>query len=172
VARRITYIVWQWLPVVLWLLVIAVESTDLMSARNTGSVIYIALAAIVGPIDPDRFTVFHAVLRKTGHFVGYGFLSFLFFCALRNTVTSNLARLWSLSVIFTCIVSSLDEWHQTFLPSRTGAFHDVVLDTFAALCVQTVIFVAVRRKQRSLAAAADLPLSAIAENEQQPSESR
>ena len=81
-ARRIAYLVWYWLPVALWLLVIAIESTDLMSARNTGSVLYIALAAIVGPVDPDRFAILHFVLRKAGHFTGYGILSFLFFRAL------------------------------------------------------------------------------------------
>jgi VanZ family protein len=166
VARRIAYLVWYWLPVALWLLVIAIESTDLMSARNTGSVLYIALAAIMGPVDPDRFAIFHFVLRKAGHFTGYGILSFLLFRALRATVTSSLARLWSLSVLFTCIVASLDEWHQTFLPSRTGAFHDVVLDTFAAICVQTVILAAVRRKQRSsIAPASNSALPAIEESE-------
>jgi VanZ family protein len=169
VARRIAYLVWYWLPVALWLLVIAIESTDLMSARNTGSVLYIALAAIVGPVDPDRFAILHFVLRKAGHFTGYGILSFLFFRALRATVTSSLARLWCLSVLFTFTVASLDEWHQTFLPSRTGAFHDVVLDTFAAICVQTVIVGVVRRKQRrSAAPAADSQLPLIEENEQQP----
>jgi VanZ family protein len=172
VTRRITYIVWQWLPVTLWLLVIAVESTDLMSARNTGSVLYVALTAIVGPVDPDRFAIFHFVLRKAGHFTGYGILSFLFFRALRATVTSSLARLWPLSVLFTGIVASLDEWHQTFLPSRTGALHDVVLDTFAAVCVQTVILAAVRRKKKSVAGPVDSPVVPIEQNEQQPTESR
>jgi len=43
-------------------------------------------------------------------------------------------------------VASLDEWHQTFIPSRTGTFHDVLLDSTAALVAQAVIFLIVMRR--------------------------
>jgi VanZ family protein len=39
----------------------------------------------------------------------------------------------------TALVASLDEWHQTYIPSRTGTLHDVFLDSFAALTMQVVI---------------------------------
>ena len=39
----------------------------------------------------------------------------------------------------TAAVASLDEWQQTFLPSRTGTFRDVLLDSFAALVAQILI---------------------------------
>jgi VanZ family protein len=35
----------------------------------------------------------------------------------------------------------LDEWHQSFLNSRTGTLRDVVLDSVAALTAQIVLFV-------------------------------
>lgn len=35
----------------------------------------------------------------------------------------------------------MDEWHQSYLPSRTGAFHDVILDTSAAIAMQIAVFV-------------------------------
>jgi VanZ family protein len=38
-------------------------------------------------------------------------------------------------------VASLDEWHQSYIPSRTGAVSDVILDSTAALIAQIVIFV-------------------------------
>jgi VanZ family protein len=44
------------------------------------------------------------------------------------------------------LVSCLDEWHQTFLPSRTGRLHDVVLDSAAALIAQIVLFLILRKK--------------------------
>lgn len=34
----------------------------------------------------------------------------------------------------------LDEWHQSFLPSRTATFRDVLLDSSAALAAQIVLF--------------------------------
>ena len=38
------------------------------------------------------------------------------------------------------LVACLDEWHQSYLPSRTGNLHDVLLDSTAALIAQIVLF--------------------------------
>jgi VanZ family protein len=45
----------------------------------------------------------------------------------------------------TVLVASLDEWHQTFIPSRTGTVRDVILDSGAALTAQIVIFLLLRK---------------------------
>ncbi len=140
-----------WTPVALWLAIIAVESTDWLSAQHTGSFLYALLSAIVGHIDPQKFAVFHAVLRKMGHFVGYGILSVLFFRALRASIVTSIARLCTWSVALTFVVASLDELHQSFLPSRTGKVRDVVLDTFAALCLQGIVLLALWRQRRAAA---------------------
>jgi VanZ family protein len=44
------------------------------------------------------------------------------------------------------LVASLDEWHQSFLPSRTGTIRDVALDSVAALTSQIVIWMLLRRR--------------------------
>lgn len=44
----------------------------------------------------------------------------------------------------TALVASLDEWHQTYLPSRTGTIWDVVLDSLAALAMQVVIWLVLK----------------------------
>jgi VanZ family protein len=41
-------------------------------------------------------------------------------------------------------VATLDEWHQSFLPSRTGTFRDVILDSSAAVVAQIALFVILR----------------------------
>jgi VanZ family protein len=38
-------------------------------------------------------------------------------------------------------VAILDEWHQTFLPSRTGSLRDVALDTMGAMVMQAVVLI-------------------------------
>lgn len=124
---------------VLWLAIIALESTDLLSAQHTSGILYSIATALFGHIDPQRFAVFHAVVRKVGHFVGYGVLSVLFFRALRGTVAATVVRLCALSVAFTFMVAGLDEWHQTSLASRTGTLYDLALDTFGALCMQAAV---------------------------------
>ena len=50
-----------WLPAVVWLVLIAVESTDLLSARHTGSVLHRFLSMLFGPIDPDLKAIASAV---------------------------------------------------------------------------------------------------------------
>jgi VanZ family protein len=44
----------------------------------------------------------------------------------------------------TAVVASLDEWHQTFLPSRTGRIQDVFLDSAAALALQVLLWLILR----------------------------
>ena len=121
---------------------IAVESTGAMSAENTSRFLYPIFHFLTG-VDLTRFEVWHHYLRKAGHFVGYATLSFLLFMAWRTTLYSSLLRWrvrWSgIAFFMTVTVASLDEWHQTFLPSRTGTFRDVLLDSFAALVAQILI---------------------------------
>jgi VanZ family protein len=134
-----------WIPALVWLGVIALESTNLASAANTGRLLYPLFHFLTG-VDFDRFMVWHHYLRKLGHFVGYFMLSLLLFRAWRATLPRARASRWSiswarLSFFMTVLVASLDEWHQTFLPSRTGRWQDVVLDGSAALVAQILIWI-------------------------------
>jgi VanZ family protein len=150
-----------WLWVVLWLGVIAIESTSALSSENTGHFLYPVLHFLFG-VDPLSFLTWHFFLRKSGHVFGYGMLSWLLFRALRITALSsrdpNWSMVWSLlAVAGTAFVASMDEWHQSFLPSRTGTVRDVLLDTIAALVIQILVFLLVqaRKKRRKPALAAD-----------------
>lgn len=141
-----------WLPSAIWLAVIIIESTNLGSSDHTSRILYPIFHYLFG-MNPQRFAVIHMVLRKTGHFVGYATLSVLLFRSWRGTFP-RLSTRWCLqwaTLAFACtaLVASLDEFHQTFLPSRTGAFHDVVLDSTAALVAQIAIFMILRRRQRN-----------------------
>lgn len=141
-----------WLPTFLWLVVIAIESTDLLSSEHTGTILYSVFHWLLG-LTPEQFSPLHAVLRKIGHVVGYGTLSALAFRSFRATAKWSDAR-WSIAwarnaLLLTAVVASLDEWHQTFIPSRTGTIRDVLLDTSAALAAQILVFYFVRRDIRS-----------------------
>jgi len=48
----------------------------------------------------------------------------------------------------TSLVATLDEWHQTYLPSRTGTFRDVILDSSAGLVAQMAVFAVIRINSR------------------------
>lgn len=143
----------EWTAAILWLILIVIESTPWFSAQNTGHVLYQLLASFFGPVNASGVSVANAVLRKVGHVTGYGILSWLLFRAWRVTLRSSRAITWtfSWSVIAFCMtaaVASLDEWHQAFLPSRTGTIHDVYLDSGSALAVQVFLFVLLRRRSQ------------------------
>jgi VanZ family protein len=46
----------------------------------------------------------------------------------------------TIAVLGTALVASLDEWHQSFLPSRTGTPRDVLLDSCAGIAAQILVF--------------------------------
>jgi VanZ family protein len=138
-----------WLPSVIWLAVIATESTNLGSSDHTGQILY-PIFHFLFEMDPARFAVWHAVLRKTGHFVGYFTLSVLLFRSWRASFP-RLSTRWclqwgTLAFLGTALVATLDEWHQSFLPSRTGTIRDVILDSSAGLVAQVVLFAILQRQ--------------------------
>ncbi|MGD0215515.1 MAG: VanZ family protein [Terriglobales bacterium] len=132
-----------WWPAAVWICLIAFESTDFFSSEHTGGMLYGLLTRLFGQIDFYKFLVFHHYLRKTGHVVGYGMLSLLLLRGWRATlgrVPSLLLRASLLSWLGTAIVASLDEWHQSYIPSRTGTIWDVALDTVAGVAFLVVAY--------------------------------
>jgi VanZ family protein len=131
-----------WIAAGLWMIVIAIESTQYLSMAYTGRILYPVLHFLLG-LDPVRFAVWHYYIRKTGHFVGYFILSLLLFRAWRATLSSPSywALRWAgIALLMSAFVASMDEWHQSYLPSRTGSVSDVILDSTAALIAQIAIF--------------------------------
>ncbi len=138
-----------WIALILWLIVISIESTSYLSSDQTGHFLYPLLHFLLG-IDYASFAPYHAFLRKSGHVFGYGLLSILLFRAWRETLPTARNARWtlrwaSIAAIGTAVVASLDEWHQSYLPSRTGTIHDVILDTCAGLTAQLAVFLWLRR---------------------------
>jgi len=108
------------------------------SAENTATWLKALLNLVAGNFGAPLFNLIHFALRKGGHFIGYGVLGLLFFRALRASVARNAGRLAGWSVLLTAVVASLDEFHQSFIPSRTGSARDVALDTLGAVCLLTI----------------------------------
>jgi len=133
-----------WIAAILWLIVIAIESTAYLSAHNTSRILYPLVHFLFG-VDRAHFEPWHFFIRKSGHVIGYALLSFFLFRAWRETLPSSRHLPWTfrwagIAVLGTALVASLDEWHQSFIPSRTGRWQDVVLDSSAALGAQFLLF--------------------------------
>jgi len=155
----------NWWPVVFWLGVIRASSSDTGSAKNTTALLYKVIAAVAPHVEQSFVDRLDEVLRKTGHFVGYGLLAGLVLFALRNTNRDRLRHLlqrpwgiylhdrwrieWALvGVLGTIVTASFDEIHQTFIPSRTGRWQDVLLDTCGAVVIQGLLYLLATRALR------------------------
>lgn len=131
-----------WIPTLLWLAMIACFSTDIFSARHTGSLTWKILHWIYPSISIEVFDLIHFFIRKTAHFTAYGFLSFLSYRSWRATFPSRAPWTFkwaALALVLTLVAASSDEFHQSFLPSRTSSPLDVLLDMMGAMFVQVLI---------------------------------
>lgn len=132
-----------WIAAILWLIVIVIESTTYLSSHNTSKILYPILHFVFG-VNHARFDVWHFYIRKGGHVFGYAMLSLLLFRAWKETLPAPGNPKWTMrwgtiAVLGTALVACLDEWHQSFLPSRTGIWQDAVLDTAAGIAAQIII---------------------------------
>jgi VanZ family protein len=137
-----------WWPAIVWIGLIAFESTDFFSAEHTGTMLFTLWNHLFGNINLHRFLVFHHYLRKTGHVIGYGMLSLLLLRGWRATFEHTralLLRAALLSWLGTVSVAALDEWHQSYIPSRTGTWRDVTLDTVSGVAFLLIAYFWLRR---------------------------
>jgi hypothetical protein len=134
-----------WVPVLLCLCVFAVESTPYLGTDHTSGPLRRMCEMFVGSSADYGWTFTHHILRKIGHFSGYGMLSVVCFrggwMTLRKAHTrwGHLLGSHAIALGATILVASADEIHQSFLPNRTGMFSDVVLDTCGGLASQTLL---------------------------------
>jgi VanZ family protein len=138
-----------WWPAAVWIGLITFESTDYMSSQNTGSILYDLLTRLFGHIDIYDFEYWHHYLRKAGHVVGYAMLGLLLLRALWMTFADRPQWVRLLPVfawLGTALVATLDEWHQSYIPSRTGTPWDVLLDSTAGLAALALAYLALRKR--------------------------
>lgn len=146
VARRPLWV--YWIPAILAVAVIAGESTDVMNSDNTSRWLYPLWSAVFGRVSPDTWAEIHHLIRKTGHFVGYGLVSLSFYYSWRMTLGRSWRnRLWPLrrraallALACTLAIASGDEFHQRFLPDRTSSIYDVGIDFSGGITMQLLLF--------------------------------
>jgi len=110
--------------------------------------LYHFLTRLFGHVNLYDALILNFYLRKTGHVFGYGMLTLLLLRGWRATL--GCARAWLsraalLAWIGTAFVASMDEWHQSFIPSRTGTVKDVILDSIAGFVFLLIAYFWLRR---------------------------
>jgi VanZ family protein len=118
--------------VLLMLTAIFVFSTDSFSSDQTSRIIVPILKFLAPGLSAIQVEFWHHVVRKAGHITEYCILGGLIYRALRMDVTS-LAILRVATVASIAAVALFDEFHQSFVPSRTSSIIDVGYDCIGGM---------------------------------------
>jgi VanZ family protein len=124
---------------------IMLESTELFGSDHTSGPLRWLWQHLFGPVSSAHWDRIHHLIRKCGHFFGYGTIGLLWLRALWMTLPhSRFLDDAVFALLGTSFVASLDELHQTHLPNRTGSPWDVLLDCCGALVLQLVVYTYLR----------------------------
>ena len=143
-----------WLPVLLSASLFAVESTAYFGADRTSAPLQRLTEDIFGYDVCVHWDLIHHLIRKTGHFAGYGIFSLVCFRGFWRTFQSAASpmlrqlRAHGLAILATFLAAGADEFHQSFVPNRFGSFSDVLLDTYGAVALCFVLFLAMQAVER------------------------
>jgi VanZ family protein len=124
-----------WLPLLIWLSMIFVGSTNLMSAEQTSRFVVPFLLWLKPGLSPQTIWVILVVIRKCAHVTEYAVLGLLLWRALRNIPALRTKTLLVLAAVMLgcALLAASDEFHQTFVKSRTPSVRDVLLDIAGAI---------------------------------------
>lgn len=120
---------WRYLPLVLWLALIFIGSTNALSASNTSLIIEPLFKWLFPQITESELESVHFVVRKLGHFSEYAVLALLAARAFLSSTRTLLRRRWfAVSLCLVAAYALLDEYHQSFVPTRTASIKDSMID--------------------------------------------
>jgi len=136
-----------WLPLLIWLGLIFFGSTDILSAEHTSRFLAPFLRWVDPQISLAALVQIQFAVRKLGHLIEYAVLAMLLWRALRGGRRGQMqiSILSFVAALVCAVFAASDEFHQSFVPSRTASPIDVMIDIFGALIGLVIcVFVASR----------------------------
>lgn len=136
-------------PLVVWVGVIFFASTASLSASNTSRIVRPLLLWLYPGISEAELLRAHFFVRKCAHFTEYAVLALLAARAFLTSSKDFLRERWllsSLALVVACAL--LDEYHQSFLPARTGTVYDSLIDATGGAFALAVLWLWRARRRR------------------------
>lgn len=152
----------HWLVVIAWMLIIFGASSDFGASRNTSRIIGPIVRWLYPQISDQKLGEVVFLIRKTAHVTEYGILCILVWRALEQSPRRYGRFDWEwrtalLAWAFATGYAATDELHQAFVPSRTGQWEDVALDSTGACLGLLLCWVWNRVIRRARSAPAIIP---------------
>ena len=146
--RNMLALVKYWMPAILWMALIFVGSTDLLSAEHTSRFLVPLLRWLDPQISWTALNEIQMAIRKLGHVTEYAILAALLWRAVRGVAgwQTKMSILFAV-VGFGCAIFAVsDEFHQSFVSSRTASGNDVLIDISGSLIGLAICIVVAGRK--------------------------
>jgi VanZ family protein len=123
----------SWLAPLAWMAVLLALSSDAGSSGQTGAMFEPLLRWLLPWATPRQLDAVHIAIRKAAHVTVYAILAALWFRALvrHRRWSPRAAALVAFGAALAWAI--VDEIHQTFTTTRTGAPGDVAIDAMGAL---------------------------------------
>ena len=130
----------HYLPLIVWLAFISFASSDNFNAGNTSRIIGPLILWLFPNTSPETLAVVHFITRKIAHFTEYAILGFLAARAFRTEPRHAISSRWFLICVILVVVNALlDEYHQSFVPSRTASIFDSLIDMAGGLTALLIV---------------------------------
>lgn len=101
---------------------------------NTSRVVRPLLIWLFPNITEESIGLAHFLVRKAAHITEYAVLGWLAARAFSGSSQEFLRRRWFLAGLMLIVLHALlDEYHQSFVPSRTGSLYDSGIDIAGGL---------------------------------------
>jgi len=124
----------RYLPLVAWLAFISYASTASFSASNTSRIIGPLVLWLFPNTSAETLATIQFFTRKIAHFTEYAILGFLAARAFRTSPSPTISRRWFwIAAALIIVYALIDEYHQSFVPSRTASIFDSFIDMSGGL---------------------------------------
>jgi VanZ family protein len=136
-------------PLFVWMGFIFFASTGEFSAANTSRIIGPLLRWMFPGISDENLAFAHFLTRKAAHFTEYAILAWLAARAFTTSSDQTLHRRWFLIALALVILYALsDEYHQSFVASRTASIYDSFIDMSGGLTALLLYALGLRRRAK------------------------
>jgi len=138
-------------PLAFWIALVFFFSSGEASAAQTSRIIRPILEFLFPGASESTLVQLHFFIRKLAHLTEYSILAFWAVRAWKRssyTIVSNNRYLFAIALVL--VVASLDEFNQSFEPSRTSTVWDVALDVTGGVVMVLFIRLFELWKQRRI----------------------
>jgi len=135
-TRRLSY----WFPAIGVAILISVFSTHFFTGEHTAQIIIPILRWLFPSATLHTLHLLHFGIRKAAHVTEFGVFSIAVFHGVRGDRYGWRPE-WALITLLIAVgYAGLDEWHQSFVPTREARFRDVLIDSTGALLAQVLVW--------------------------------